>query len=75
MTIREMIEEELDKLSEDRLVDVLQMVRSSGLRGSSPPGEGLMARLRGIRIDGPADFSENLDDYLTGEKRIEDHLP
>jgi hypothetical protein len=29
-----------------------------------------MAKLREITIDGPEDFAENIDLYLTGEKTI-----
>jgi hypothetical protein len=32
---------------------------------------GLLARLQTIQIDGPEDFSENLDLYLSGEKHAE----
>lgn len=31
----------------------------------------LMSKLKQIKIDGPEDFAENLDLYLSGEKRIE----
>ena len=36
---------------------------------SQAPTKGsLLAKLRQIKIAGPADFSENIDAYLTGEK-------
>jgi len=75
MTIREMIEEELDKVPEDRLAEILQFVRTTSTENQPIKPHGLMANLRRIRIDGPADFSENIDQYLSGEKRIEGHLP
>jgi hypothetical protein len=31
----------------------------------------LMAKLKSIKIQAPADFSENIDAYLTGEKHVE----
>lgn len=34
--------------------------------------EGLFAKLRQIKIDGPEDFSENFDQYLRGDKRVRD---
>ena len=30
-----------------------------------------MSRLKRIRIEGPSDFSENIDLYLSGEKAVE----
>jgi len=30
-----------------------------------------MSKLKNIKIDGPEDFAENIDLYLSGEKRIE----
>ena len=33
-----------------------------------PNNTPLLARLREIKIEGPPDFSENLDAYLNGEK-------
>ena len=33
-----------------------------------PTNVSLLAKLRQIKISGPADFSENIDAYLTGEK-------
>jgi hypothetical protein len=33
-------------------------------------GNTLFSKLRNIKIDGPEDFSENLDLYLSGEKSI-----
>jgi hypothetical protein len=34
------------------------------------PTESLFARLRQIKISAPADFAENLDAYLNGEKNV-----
>jgi len=33
--------------------------------------QSLMSKLKNIKIDGPEDFAENIDLYLSGEKRIE----
>lgn len=34
------------------------------------PKTSLLARLQEIKISGPADFSENIDAYLNGEKHV-----
>jgi hypothetical protein len=39
------------------------------MRQESPP-ESLFSRLQKIKISAPADFSENLDAYLNGEKNV-----
>ncbi len=41
--------------------------------GKRPPRSGeLMEKLLKIRIEGPEDFSENLDAYLSGERLLAD---
>lgn len=48
-----------------------QPVRVILLKGDEapPPSKvALLAKLRQIKIAGPADFSENIDAYLNGEK-------
>lgn len=35
-----------------------------------PDNTPLLARLREIKIDGPPDFSQNIDAYLNGEKNV-----
>jgi hypothetical protein len=37
---------------------------------SAAPTESLFSRLKQIKISAPADFSENLDAYLNGEKNV-----
>ncbi len=34
------------------------------------PNQTLLSALKQIKIAGPADFSENLDDYLNGAKHV-----
>jgi hypothetical protein len=40
------------------------------LVSQSAPTESLFSRLQQIKISAPADFSENLDAYLSGEKNV-----
>jgi hypothetical protein len=40
------------------------------LVSQSAPTESLFSRLQQIKISAPADFSENLDAYLNGEKNV-----
>jgi hypothetical protein len=65
-----------EELSEIALL-IERFVKSKNERlGSSPvrsegTGPSLFASLRETLIDGPEDFSRNLDLYLRGEKRID----
>ncbi len=48
----------------------LPRVRDTGRVIEEGNSNGLFSKLRKIKIKGPADFSENLDLYLSGEKTI-----
>lgn len=73
MNIRELIQAELDKLTEEDLVRVLRLLRDfSQSKASKRPG--FMERLMQIQIEAPADFSVNFDKYASGEKKIEDNM-
>lgn len=69
MITKEEIKSEIEKVPEERLAELYQIVRRFTKPTSSKPT--LMSKLRCIRIDAPPDFSENINLYLTGEKTIE----
>jgi hypothetical protein len=78
MTTRQKIQMELDKLDELGLKEVLSQVKSyvKSRKGKQKSEQGVMEALRAVKkIQGPPDFSRNLDLYLSGEKCLEDHLP
>ncbi len=69
MTTKERIEAGIEHLDEEQLAqlnDVVQQLSFSKLSGSPTS---LMAKLKGVEIDGPEDFALNLDLYMSGEKR------
>lgn len=71
MTTKEMIQTEIDKLSEDelrRLYDVVKGLKQS--KAGQSKGS-FMSRLKSIQITAPEDFAANLDLYLSGEKRVQ----
>lgn len=74
MTTREIIQLELDKLTEDDLSELLRVIRSLDQAKDKPaPREpGLLAKLKKVKIEGPKDFAANLDLYLSGEKLLGD---
>jgi len=71
MATKEEIKCEIEKVPEDRLAELYQIVRrfTQSKPISSKPT--LMSKLKRVRISAPPDFSENIDLYLNGEKTIE----
>ena len=71
MSIREQIVEKVQNLPEKALPEVYDLVEKLGRETKKP---GLLRGLQKIKIQGPADFSRNIDLYLNGEKSIEDNI-
>ena len=66
MSVKEQIIAELDRLSPEALDEVLHDVQ----KRAAPPASGhtgFFTRLAEIRINAPADFSENWERYASGE--------
>jgi len=42
----------------------------NSLKENSKSDNSLLSKLKQIQISAPADFSEKIDDYLTGEKNV-----
>lgn len=70
MISKELIKSEIEKVPEDRLVELYSVVKRYSEPAGNGDGRSFMSKLREITIDGPEDFSENIDLYLTGEKTI-----
>jgi hypothetical protein len=71
MNIREEIVTKVQKLPESSLPEVYEFVEKLEAKEEEP---GLLRRLQKIKIQGPPDFSRNIDLYLNGEKKIEDNV-
>ena len=67
MTSKEIIKKEIAHVPEERLDDLHQLVKEFSKSKNSGGKSNLMARLRQIKIQGPKDFSQNIDAYLSGE--------
>jgi hypothetical protein len=61
MVTKETIKSELDRVPEDRLEEVYEVVKLYSRKGTPGNGSGLLSKLKQIIIEGPEDFSENLD--------------
>ncbi len=64
-----LIVQELDRLSDRDLEALYDLIQTFGQTHRTNKKGSLMSQLREIKIDGPEDFSRNLDLYLNGEKR------
>ncbi len=71
MITKEEVKSEIEKVPEERLAELYQIVRRFTQSKPISSESTLMSKIRRIRIDAPSDFSENIDLYLTGEKTIE----
>ncbi len=71
MTTKELINTEIEKLSEDELTKVYGVVKSLAESKASEQRPTLMSRLKRIQIEAPEDFAANLDLYASGEKRVQ----
>lgn len=74
MTTRELIEAEIGKIPEDRLDELYGVIRNFAEAKAASVRPGIMAKLRGVRIEAPPDFAANLDLYLTGEKSVPEDI-
>jgi hypothetical protein len=71
MATKEEIKSEIEKVPEERLAELYQVVKSFTQSKPKCSESSLMSKLRRVRISAPPDFSENIDLYLTGEKTVE----
>jgi hypothetical protein len=70
MVTKEIIKSEIERVPEDRLEELYEVVKIYSRTESENNGDTLFSKLKKISINGPEDFSENLDLYLSGEKTI-----
>ena len=70
MVTKEIIKSEIERVPEERLEALYEVVKIYSRADTQNNGETLFTKLKKISIDGPEDFSENLDLYLSGEKTI-----
>lgn len=71
MTTKERIQAEIDRLSEEDLEKLYELIRDFVQTGPQTNKQTFMSKLLEIQIDAPEDFSENLDAYVNGEKSID----
>lgn len=70
MTIKEQIHAAIERVQDDRLPELYHLVQNFAKGPSAGSGESIMNKLKRVQIEGPADFAENFDKYVSGEKRV-----
>lgn len=64
MTTKEQIKAKIDNLSDADLEELHQLITDFVRLKSVAKPVSFMSRMRSIKIDAPADFSANLDQYI-----------
>lgn len=70
MTARELIYAEIDKLGEENLDELYEVVKRFAQIKLEQRKPGVLSKLKRIKIQAPADFATNIDLYLSGEKQV-----
>ena len=75
MSTKERIQAIIDVVPDESLDELYKVVRNFADAHNGKHELGLMERLLAAKkFDGPRDFSENLDQYMSGEKSVEDNI-
>jgi hypothetical protein len=68
MVTKDIVKSEIEKVPQERLEELYQVVKSFTSPAPEASPKSFMAKLRELSIDGPEDFSANVDLYLSEEK-------
>ena len=72
MTLKELIYAEINKIEEDNLDELYEFVKQLAIAKSAvKPKTGILNKLKRIRIKAPVDFAANIDQYMNGEKNLD----
>jgi hypothetical protein len=73
MTTKERIYAEIERVGDKDLDELYGLIRDFVASKGKQREPGIMAKLKGIKIDAPEDFAANLDHYASAEQRFEDN--
>ncbi|MBA3945044.1 MAG: hypothetical protein H0X37_10840 [Herpetosiphonaceae bacterium] len=74
MTTKELVQAEIERVSDEHLDELYQLVKSFAEAKASVGKPSLMSRLKHITIEAPEDFAANLDSYTDRENRADTNL-
>ncbi len=67
MSTRELIRTEIENVPDEKLDELYSVVKGLVAPKTVSARPGIMAKLRSVTIEAPADFAANLDLYLSGD--------
>jgi hypothetical protein len=70
MSTKALIKNEIENVPEEYIAESYKLIKNFENDVKNMKKQSFMSKLRSIKIDGPEDFSENIDLYLSGEKNI-----
>jgi len=72
MTIKELIYAEINRIEEDNLDELYEFVKQFAIaKSTTKPKTGILNKLKRIKIQAPVDFAANIDQYMNGEKNLD----
>jgi len=72
MTLKELIYAEINKVEEDNLDELYEFVKQfANTKSTAKPKTGILNKLKRIKIQAPVDFATNIDQYMSGEKNLD----
>lgn len=72
MTLKELIYAEINKIEGDNLDELYQFVKQlANAKSAAKPKTGILSKLKQIKIQAPVDFAANIDQYMNGEKNLD----
>ncbi len=72
---KEEIKQEIEKVPDEKLESLYKYVKDlTEVKPKKQSKESFMVKMQKIRINAPPDFATNIDEYLYGEKAIEDNI-
>lgn len=71
MTLKELIQVEIEKIEEENLKELYNLIISFIQKKRQEKKKSLLSNLKNIKIKGPEDFSINHELYASGKKHAE----
>ncbi|MCY7332287.1 MAG: hypothetical protein LH649_06430 [Pseudanabaena sp. CAN_BIN31] len=72
MTLKELIYAEINKVEQDNLDELYEFVKQfANAKSTVKPKTGILNKLKRIKIQAPVDFATNIDQYMSGEKNLD----
>ena len=72
MTLKALIYAEINKIEEDNLDELYEFVKQLAIaKSAAKPKTRILNKLKRIKIQAPVDFAANIDQYMSGEKNLD----